>query len=108
MSFFSLAIERELFLICNSRNNRQNSKVDLNRTKNYSVSVVDLSKIVFSKPRLSKNFIGFLNFPFLALSNGGLLFYNFGYINFLYESNYSKLGALLFDDLYSYKNKIVF
>jgi hypothetical protein len=112
MSFFSLVIERELVL-CNGRTNRRNviSGFNLDKANSNKSKVsfnVDLSKIVFSKPRLLKNFVGFSNFPFLALSNGGLFFYSSGYINFLNELNFSKSGVLLFDDLYSYKNKIVF
>lgn len=65
-------------------------------------------KVKFLKPRLSKIFFNSLSFPFLALSNGGLFFYNSVYSVFLIDNKKSQSGLILFDDLYSYKNKTIF
>lgn len=99
-SFF---VKREFFLT-----NKDKSFVS--GTKSFYGSGFSLSffKFKFLKPRLSKVFFNFSNFPCLVLSNGGLFFYNSAYSFFMVDSKQKQSGLILFDDLYSYKNKIIF
>lgn len=107
MSFWDFSIKREFFFYSNRPNKVQVFKSDLKKLVKPNDSF-NLTQIKFLKPCLLKNFDGFSDFPFLALSNGSLLFYNSSYVNLLFEPSFVQSGLLLFDDLYSYKNKIIF
>jgi len=103
MPFARFSLEREFFW-GNNKNNFAPVRVRFPSLK--VGSGLNLDNISFLKPCSKKNFADSSSFPFLALSNGGLFFYDSAYNNFFFNLNQS--GVLLFDDLYSFKNKIVF
>lgn len=107
MSFFDFSIKRECFIYSNKSRKNSNPNFDSKKVFKLNESF-NLIKIKFLKPCLLKNFDGFSDFPFLALSNGSLFFYTSAYANSLIEPNLAQSGLTLFDDLYSYKNKIIF
>jgi len=107
MSFIDFSTKREFFFYSNRSKKVQAFKSDSKKLFRAN-DFLNLVRVKFLRPRLLKNFDGFSDFPFLALSNGSLFFYDSAYVNFLFEPNFAQSGLLLFDDLYSYKNKIIF